>query len=316
METSMIFTFPHSPIWDWRVATDLFFGGMGVGAFLFALLVDWRYEGKYNRICQTGAVLAPAFMVLGLIFLMAKMGRPMAIYLTFTTIAPSSPLWWGGIFQTLFVLGGIYYAVQWLTPEANKTARRRLGWALLPVALIVGGYHGFLLGIFRSKPLWNTGPTVVAAVLGFLTTGIAAIMLIHLVRMKLAGRLDQREWVNEFLTEIREVRVILGIALVLQVFTFFIWWISLTYGDLAARTALAAANAAHGPLFWSVGIGLGLIAPLVLGGYTVLQGTRAGQALEVNMIWVTSGLILIGGFVFRLTMVLGGQAVQSIGSLS
>ena len=316
METSMIFTYPYSLIWDWRVATDLFFGGMGVGAFLFALLIDWRYEGKFKRICQTGAVLAPVFVVLGLIFLMAKMGRPMAIFLTFTTFAPSSPLWWGGIFQTLFVLGGIYYAVYWLTPDENVAARRRLGWALLPVALIVGGYHGFLLSIFRAKPLWNTGPTVVAAVLGFLTTGIAAIMLIHLIRMKLAGRLEQKEWVNEFLTEIHEVRLILGIALVLQVFTFFIWWVSLTYGDLAAQTALAAANAAYGSLFWWAGIGLGLIAPLLLGGYTVFKGTRAGQSLEVNMIWITSGLILIGGFIFRLTMVLGGQVAQSIGSLS
>ena len=29
METSMVFTYPDSLIWDWRVAFDLFFGGMG-----------------------------------------------------------------------------------------------------------------------------------------------------------------------------------------------------------------------------------------------------------------------------------------------
>lgn len=316
METSMVFTYPDSPIWDWRVAFDLFFGGMGVGAFLFALLLDWRYEGKFKRICQTGAVLAPIFVMIGLVFLMTKMGRPMAMYLTFTAFAPSSPLWWGGIFQTLFVLGTLYYARQWLNPEQNPDGRRRWGWALLPVGLVVGAYHGFLLGIFQTRPLWSTGPTVVAAVLGFVTTGIAAILLIHLIRMKFAGRLTNTAWVNEFLSEIRQVRTILGLALMFQVFTFFIWWVSLSYGGLDARSALAAANAAYGPLFWFVGIGLGLMLPLLLGGYTVLQGNRAGLGLELNMIWITSVLILIGGFVFRLAVVLGGQITQPIGTLS
>ena len=61
METSIIYELGHPIIWDWRVATDLFFGGMGVGAFLFAVMVDWRYEGKYKRICQTAAWVAPIY---------------------------------------------------------------------------------------------------------------------------------------------------------------------------------------------------------------------------------------------------------------
>ena len=298
-------------IWDWRVAADLFFGGMGVGAFIFALLVDWRYEGKYRRICQTAAVIAPLFVVIGLIFLMLKMGRPMAILYTFASFAPSSPLWWGGIFQTLFIIGAAYYAFLWWAPDERVSLRHRLGLALLPVALVVGAYHGLLLSIFRSRALWNTGPVVVAAILGFITTGIAAIMLIHLIRMKVGGRLAQTDWVKEFLTEMREVRLILGAALLLQIFTFFIWWISLLFGTLSAQEALAAANAAYGNLFWYVGIGLGLVVPLALGAYVVRLGEKASVPLEVNMIWVTSALILIGGFIFRLVVMLGGQVMKS-----
>lgn len=316
METGLIYNSAYPIIWDWRVATDLFFGGMGVGAFLFAVLVDWRYGGKYRRICQTAAWSAPLFVVIGLLFLMAKMGRPMAMFLTFTTFAPTSPLWWGGIFQTVLVLGTFYYALKWQRPDEGVRFRTRLGWALIPIALIVGAYHGFVLSIFKAQPLWNSGPTVVAAVLSFVTTGIAAIMLIHLIRMKLAGRLSQTDWVREFLGEIHEVRILLGGALLAQVFTLFLWWVSLSFGQLSAQQALAAASAAYGPSFWLVGIGIGLLLPLLLGGYTIWRKEGASHKLEINMIWLTSALILVGGYVFRLTMVLGGQMDLPIRTLS
>ncbi len=316
MDPTLVFNGPAFPIWDWRVGLDLFFGGIGVGAFLFAVLVDWRYEGKYGRICHTAALAAPFFVLLGLLFLMMKMGRPMALFYTFTTFAPASPLWWGGIFQTLFVLGSIYYALLWRDPDADAERRRKIGWWLLPVAVIVGAYHGFLLSIFPARPLWNTGPTVVAAILAFVTTGMAAVLLLHLIRMKLAGRLAQTDWVQEFLSDMREMRLLLAAALLAQVFTVFIWWVSLQFGSLGAQSALAAANAGYGPMFWWVGIGVGLLLPLVIGGYAVLRGEGLGVAMEVNSIWVTSALILVGGVVFRLAVVLGGQVAPIVGTLN
>ena len=307
MQTTIVYTVPHLAYWDWRVAADLFFGGIGVGAFLFTLLVDWRYQGKYRRICQTGAVMAPLFVVVGLLFLLSEMGHPFRVVYTLTTVQLKSPLWWGGIFQVLFILGTLVYAYQWFWPEQRATARRWVGWLTLPVALIVGAYHGLLLSAIRARPLWSTGPTTVAALLGFLTTGIAAVMIVHLVRMKLAGRLANAAWVVEFLTDMREVRNILGAALLLQLFTFFIWWLSLLLGMQPAQQALAAANAAWGPWFWFGAIGVGLVLPLLLGGVAMVRGSRIGNALEINTIWVTSGLILVGGFIFRLAVVLGGQ---------
>lgn len=313
METTLSFDVPIYAIWDWRVVADLFFGGIGVGAFLFAVLLDVRYQGKYQRICQTAAISSPLFVILGMVFLMMKMGRPAQLLLTFTNWAPTSPLWWGGIFQVLFVIGALVIAWMWLDPESNSAKRQNWSWAVLPLAMIVGAYHGFLLSVFRSRPLWNAGPTVVAAILGFITTGIAMVLLLHLIRMQLAGRLRQTEWVTEFISEIREMRVILGTGLVLQIFTLFLWWISLKYGVLGDRMALEAANSTLGPLFWWVGIFGGLALPLLLGGIMVVQGKKISLNTEINVIWLTSGLILIGGFIFRYAVVMGGQtAMQSL----
>lgn len=70
------------------------------------------------------------------------------IFQTFTNFAPTSPLWWGGVFQTIFIAGATWYAWKWRTTEADR-GRRILGLALTPIAIIVGAYHGLLL---QSSP--------------------------------------------------------------------------------------------------------------------------------------------------------------------
>jgi len=314
MDPEIIYNVQTGAYWDWKVALDLFLGGAGVGAFLFSVALFELWGRRYRRIPQTAAMLAPALVVLGVLFLMAKLGRPTAFYQTFLNFAPTSPLWWGGIFQTVFIVGAIAYALRWRDTEPDE-GRRKLGLWLTPVAVIVGVYHGLLLAVITARPLWNTGPTVIAALLAFAATGIAAVMLTHLVRMKMAGRLDDAEHLGTFLDDMKPVRNVLVATLVLQLGTFFIWWLSLFFGSLQDRLALDAANAAYGPMFWWVGIGIGLILPLVLGSYVVWKGEASHRRLQVTMIGLTSVTILLGGFVFRLAVVLAGQVDPAIPSI-
>lgn len=307
MDTDFIFNIQSGPVWDWRVAMDLFLGGAGVGALLFAVLLDERFNGKYRRICHTGAWLAPVLITAGLLLLMSKLGRPMHIFLTYTNFNPTSPLWWGGIFQPLLIVGSLVYAYMWRKEQVEGSARRWIGRLLAPLAIIVGAYHGLLLAANVAKPLWNTGPTVVAALLGFLSTGIAIVLLVHLIRMKLAGRLGDEEHVAAFLDNMHVVRNVLVSVLVLQLGTFFFWWLSLRFGSLQDQQALAVANESHGTVFWWLGIVLGLVLPLAIGAFTVLGGVEKRRQMQVAMIGLTSILILVGGFFFRWALVLGGQ---------
>ena len=315
MDPSIVYNVQPGPYWDWKVAVDLFFGGAGVGAFVFSVALFELWGRRYRRIPQTAAFLAPVLVALGLGFLMFKMGRPLHLFLTFTNFAPTSPLWWGGVFQTLFLAGAIWYAFRWRSTEPDPR-RRMLGRLLVPVAVIVGAYHGLLLAVVNARPLWNTGPTVVAALLGFATTGIAAVMIAHLLRMKLAGRLGSAEHLTTFLDDMRPVRSVLVGALFLQLGTFFFWWLSLFFGSLQDRQALDAANAAFGPMFWGLGIGVGVVLPLLIGGVTAWKERDAMRRREVFVIGLTSLLILVGGLFFRLAVVLGGQVVLPIPTLS
>lgn len=307
MDPAIVYHVQHGPYWDWKVAVDLFFGGAGVGAFIFAVALYEFWGRKYRRIPQTAAFLAPILVAAGLGLLMLKLGRPFNIFRTFTNFAPTAPLWWGGIFQTLFVAGAAWYAWMWRDQEENPT-RRTVGLVLTPVAVIVGAYHGMLLAVLPSRPLWNTGPTVLAALAGFVTTGIAAVLIVHLARMQIRGRLDDAEHVRTFFASLKPVRNILVGALVLQLGTFWLWWVSLRFGELADKVALEAANAGFGPMFWGLGIGVGLVLPLVLGGYAVLKDREGVNVkLQIWTVGATSALILVGGLFFRLAVVLAGQ---------
>jgi len=315
MNAEIIYYIQHGPIWDWRVAMDLFLGGAGVGALLFAVLLDERFKGKYKEVSQTAAWLAPFLVAGGLLMIMLKLGSPQNAYQSYLNFCPTSPLWWGSIFQPLLVLGAFIYALKWRGDKSEDAGRKKLGRILSPLALIVGAYHGLLLAMLTARPMWNTGPTVIAALLGFATTGIAVVMLAHLVRMKANGRLADEQYLATFLGDMRIVRNTLALTLVLQVGTCFLWLLSLRFGALQDQQALACANEAYGPLFWWLGIVGGLVLPLLLGAYVVWRGEENNRHLQISMITLTSCLILVGGFFFRLAVVLGGQLEQPITSI-
>ncbi len=312
MGSEIIYNIQQGPFWDWKVALDLFLGGAGVGALLFAVLVDEILKVRHKRICQTAAWLSPILITLGLAFLLLKLGQPLRLPLTFINFAPTSPLWWGGIFQPLLVIGGFIYAYMWINLDDPSPRRRILGWVLAPLAIVVGAYHGLLLSVMTARPIWNTGPTVVAAVLGFIATGIAAVMLVHLIRKGITGRLFDKDIIGEFLSDMRVVSYTLVATLVAQLATFFLWWLSLNYGSLQDQQALAAANEAYGAMFWWLGIGLGLVLPLLLSAYVVILGAKVTHGVQISTIGLTSVMILVGGFFFRLAVVLGAQVSLTV----
>jgi protein NrfD len=318
MEPDLVYNIQTGPIWDWRVAMDLFLGGAGVGALLFVVFLDVVFHGKYRRICQTGAWMSPLLVTLGLVFLLAKLERPLHLPLTYLHFNPTSPLWWGGVFQPLFIIGAILYARKWNKAEeqAEDKSRLNLGIGMGVLAIIVGAYHGLLLGVVTARPLWSAGPTVVSAMLSFVSTGTAAVMLVHLVRMNLGGRLNEEKPARRFFQDMTLARYVIVAALLLQLGTFFLWWLSLKTGPLQAREALAAANEELGSQFWILGIFVGLVVPLVVSGIELIKGRIQSVSRHVPVLTVTCLMILVGGYFFRMAVVLGGQLPLPVASLN
>ena len=51
----IVYNVQHGPYWDWKVAFDLFFGGAGVGAFVFGIGLYEFWGHRYRRIPHTAA---------------------------------------------------------------------------------------------------------------------------------------------------------------------------------------------------------------------------------------------------------------------
>lgn len=310
MNEIVVYNTPHLVHWDWRVAFDLFCGGTGVGAFLTAVLTSLYWKDKYPRVSKVGAVLAPLLVISGLSLLLTEMGHPFRLFYTLTRFNVTSAFSWAGPIQGLFILIALAYAYLWLMPGSSASTRKAVGLAGIPVALLLGAYHGWLLAVLPSRPLWNTAATVVAALTAAVLTGMAAVLLVGYL---VAAFRNDAETVGADASERPAVGImprflfVLVAALVAHSLALLLWWANLQSGSQAAGRALAAANAEVGGLFLSLGMALGIAVPAIL--LIVNLKSRAAESPRVGVPLgiLAAVLILVGGFVFRYAVVLGGQ---------
>ncbi len=296
MEDKVIYDVFHQIYWDAKIALDLFFGGIGVGAFLFAVLISIFYKDTHREVSKTGAYIAPFSLLIGLFFLFLELGQPFRIWKFYTTFRFGSPLSWGAWFQGTFIVIALYYLYLWRKGDDEK--RRLVGYIGIPFALIVGGYHGYLLTIVKAKPIWYGGPSTITAIVGFILTGMAAVILI----------LSLKKDARSILSSIKLSRDFLGVAIVTQIITLYLWGISLYYGPFRMERSFERFNEVFGWLFWGGVIVLGLILPLIIGGLAVLKERRSKEhRTSITIPIITSALVLLGGFLLRYVWVLGGQ---------
>ena len=282
----------HDQFWTSGIALDLFFGGIGVGSFLFAVLLGFFHGDEFKSASKTAAILTPLSIAFGFVFLLAHLGHPERFYVVYTKLRLTSPIWWGAWFQGVFFVVSILYAWLWVRERA-PALRRIVGYVGVPFALAVGVYHGCILMVFKSRPLWNTGPTTVTAICGFIMTGIALVVLVL--------SLMPRQKV--LLKELRVSRDVMGATIVLQILTLALWMSSLFFGSAESHAAMLRLVGDFSGLFIGGAVLIGLVAPLLLGSIAIVLEKRTGR-FSYAIPLVTSLLILIGNLALRYTVIM------------
>lgn len=293
----------NEPIWGGSIALDLFLGGMGVGAYLYAVSVSFVNNGKYDRASRVGAYLTPVCVLLGLLFLVTHLGQPFKFPFVMLAVRLTSPIWWGAWLQTIFVGISLIYAWMWYSNRERLDflpqfigSRKAIGLLGVPFALAVGTYHGFVLMVFKSKPLWNSGPVTVSAILGFIMTGIALVILF----LYLSGR--NRELVKE----LRFSRNVLAGTIIVQIFTILLWISAMFFGGAGGQQAMTTLLTEFGVLFWGA-IAVGLLLPLAIGTTALYKEKKTGE-FSYSAPLLVSVLVLLGGYTFRYIIIIAGQA--------
>lgn len=293
MESKVAYDIFHLIYWDWRIALDLFLGGLGVGAFIYAISVMFYRKDDELVSVRVGTALGPIAMTAGLLFMLSEMGQPLRIYKTLIRFNPTSTLAWGGIIQEGFVLFSATFAFLLFT---NKSKNLRQGFAVFAgfFALFAAFYHGFLLSFVTARPLWNAGAVNVASVISSITTGIAAVLL--LASFSTRGKAE----IGQMNPALKNVLLMLLIA---QISTCLIWLVTLMTGKADFVNAYIILNQDFGLLLWLGAILIGLIVPfLVLSAYSF--GAKRDNPIPIPLISIP---ILIGGLVFRYVLVIAGQ---------
>jgi len=200
----------------------------------------------------------------------------------------------------------IYKALTLGSENVSPESRRiddKIGYTVtvigIPSAFLLHGYVGFIFGSVKANPWWSTPLMPVVFLFSAMTSGIAAVLLLYVISMKLRKTpIDMRclDTVAKYL------------------FYTFVIDFSLEMLDLVQRTYEADESfrsldfMVHTRLWVSqvmLQIFLGTLAPLGL--LAVTQLWRFAEHLRRRLYMTASFLTLIGIFAMRWNVVIGGQ---------
>lgn len=306
-------TYPAMHVWDWRVASYLFLGGLSGGLMTMSAINYIRSGNKPSADAVNAwkiPVLIPILLTIGLIFLNLDLARPFHAFWFYLAFKPVSPMSWGAwivliIYPLLIayalaalpddIRGKIKYPSIRNAAESLKPHLLKLAKANVIAGVLLAIYTGVLLSSLVARPLWNTPILPVLFLTSGMSTGAALmIIMVKSKEMKL------------FFTKI-DVWLIIA-ELIILLLMFYGHYV----GDAAHQQAIAPFfSTSHDffPYFLSI-IALGICLPLaVVLKFLEVTGEHTEELTtsSLMMMHFSAALVLIGGAIIRFALVYAGQ---------
>ncbi|MDP8225781.1 MAG: NrfD/PsrC family molybdoenzyme membrane anchor subunit [Candidatus Lernaella stagnicola] len=294
---------PHLEIWEWQVPLYLFLGGLCAGLLILsALLVLLKREQDFPFSTKWGALLAPAFLSLGMACLFWDLSSKLHVFRFYTAFKPMSALSWGAWLLVLVYPANLLFLVMlWKLPDfvpqkitgwydklraVVLTYKTPLAVINLALGLGVGIYTGVFLSSLVAIRLWNSALMGPLFLISGLSTAAALAVLFE------RGHREKHQ-----LGAADSGLILVELALLLLL---VIDLLAGCGGNRCAAQFLLTDGVAH--IFWIGLVGLGLLVPLVLEVFNNFTG-------NVRAFWVAPLLVLSGGLILRFLMVITGQEV-------
>ncbi len=160
--------------WGWLIATYLFLGGVGAGAYVIAAINGFA-QAEVPLSTTVGLWISWPAVLIGTVCLLADLGQPMKAVLA--GLKPGTSWIARGTWViTIFMVLAFLHTVLLLTGSPADVP------STLPVLGIVFAigtmaYTGILLGASKGIPFWRTGAVPVVFVVSALVTGHFTVML-------------------------------------------------------------------------------------------------------------------------------------------
>lgn len=274
--------------WRWLIAAYLFLAGVGGGAYLAGVIIDFtaKFLGRtgWAEFSKIGVFLGVPCVIIGTLFLLADLGRPINAWRVWMKPGTS----WIARGTIIIVLFMIFAAIQtafWIWPFPGSISNAHGVIAVLGAifAFLTVVYTGLLLGYSQPIALWRTALLPVLFFVSAVSTGIMAIVLIGQYRGVGEGKLA-------FLAHMD------ALILLFEMFVLIVFLYS-AYRTIESRFSASRILAgAVAPSFWLGVVACGLLVPFfleLLGG----EGPAAGLAAVLG---------LFGGLCLRYSILAGG----------
>ena len=269
--------------WGWEIVLYFWMGGVATGAYTIAALADLLGGEEDQTVVRAGRAISLPLILLSPVLLIMDLGRPEKFYNMLRILKLKSPMSVGSWALSIFGgFTGLSMLLQLFFRDAAwRWARRLVGAAGAPFALLVGSYTGVLLAAtavplwFKNRLLW--GPLFLSSAF---STGIAAVQALLALRRQGTPAVHARLERAHRAAVVAEA-ALLGASLV-----------------RLGRTGDPLTRGRWSTLFWPGVVGLGLLAPLLLGrAHSPGRGRRLLGAL----------CTLLGGLALRTCLVYGGR---------
>jgi len=327
----------HHLMWSWPVYWYLFLAGTGAGAIAVSAFIYMRGPGgnfgeRYFALAKYGALIGPLPVIIGTAFLIFELGRPFRAFNIMTSnfwyqAFNPSPMNYGGWLLVLVGAVSVLYAMTFLDWKRylaggfadalvrwSDRLRKPLASVSAPLAIATAIYTAMLLGAMPARPLWNTPVLWSLFTVSALSTGIASIMLANRLFHRSAVDLKQDGQFHNSGYWLTLSDIIL-ISIELVVIALFFMFAYVTVQDASHAIKILLPGGELAPLFWTGVIFIGLLVPLMLESFFVIRTQYSGGHFHVPYLFeiATPLAVIVGGFMLRYVIVVGGQLTGPIG---
>lgn len=334
MNTVHFFNTQHEIYWGLLIALYFYYTGMSAGSFILTSLGTVFGIEKFKKVSKVGVIMAIvllAFAPLHLLFDLAQPGRALNL---FVFVNPTSAMSWGIYLLILYPVVLMFYAwylfrqdmVNGLdkggikasvykfllfgkkdmseSAKANDKKKQKIFGTLgVPLALLVHGYTGFILGNVQARAFWHTPLMPLIFLMSAMVSGTGLfIIVLMLVEKFKFGKLgdDIKSLISDIANLMKWFILVDGILMVIY---FIVLWYSGESGYAAGYFLLHN----EGWSFLGLENILGLFVPFLL---MLSKKTRQNMPLVV----LSSILTIIGVLAMRINLVIGGQKLPLTGN--
>ncbi len=295
--------------WGPILAGYLFLGGLAGGAYMVGALTDLFKKEKYAVLSKSGILASFVSIVLGLVLLVFDLKRfevaPLVILNAYRRF-PGSIMAVGTWIITGFTLVSLVTVVLWYL-DGHGLVRKIVEVIGVILGLATAAYTGILLSFARGVPFWNSGFLPWLFVLSGLLTGLAISVLLiprAAVFMPKAFGDFKSTWnaTPEYL-ELIGYSDDLGIPMI-----FIETAVMLLYLVTTPSTGILWSGSGISLYFYAYLL-LALLMPLALTYYNQKLTTAGRHKTVIYLTLLTTVLVLVGGFLLRYVVLIGGQMI-------